>query len=115
MSEVNLVGTVGKDPELRFGQTGTAVCSFSVAVNRKRGDEQETHWVDVVCFKSLAENVAESVTKGQRVMVMGNVDQQKWEDKNGGGARSKLQVVAFNVGPDLSWASAVVTKNEREQ
>lgn len=112
MAEVNIVGNVGKDPELRFTKSGKAVCSFSVAVNRKRGEETESHWVDVTCWSSLAENVAESIAKGTRVMVMGNVDQQTWEN-DAGEKRSKLQVIAWNVGPDLSYATAVIAKNER--
>lgn len=113
MSNVTVIGTLGADPELRFTPNGSAVCDFSIAENKGKGDDQVTHWFDVVCWKQLAENVAESLTKGTRVIVSGQLEQQTWDDRNGGGKRSKVQIVAWNVGPDLSYATASVVKNER--
>lgn len=112
MSSVTIVGTLGGEPELRFSQSGKAGCTLSVCENRKRGEETEAHWYDVQCWGRLAENVAESLRKGDRVIVSGQLEQRKWEKD--GEKRSKVQVVAWNVGPDLSWATCSVEKNPRE-
>jgi single-strand DNA-binding protein len=112
MSNVVIVGTLGGDPELRFTPTGKAVANFSIAENRGKDDQQSTHWFDVVCWNSLAENVSESLSKGMRVIVNGILEQQKWETDSGD-KRSKIQVVAWQIGPSLEYATAQVTKNER--
>lgn len=112
MSNVTVVGTLGADPELRFTPSGTAVCNFSVAENRGKGEEQVAHWFEVTCWKTLAENVAESLRKGDRVILSGQLEQHKWETDSGD-KRSKIQIVAWNVGPDLSWATCTVEKNQR--
>ncbi|MCU1493890.1 MAG: single-strand binding protein [Acidimicrobiaceae bacterium] len=115
MSETTIVGNIGQDPELRFTQSGKAICTLSVAVNRKKGEEYVSHWFDVTCWNELAENVAESLTKGMRVLVSGRLEQQTWEDKNGGGKRSKVIIIADEIAPSLRWATASVTKTEQEQ
>jgi single-strand DNA-binding protein len=74
--------------------------------------EEATSFFDVVCWAGLAENVSESVTKGARLIVTGRLDQRSWENQEGE-KRSKVEIVADEVGPSLRWASAVVTKNER--
>jgi single-strand DNA-binding protein len=115
VSSVTVVGNVGRDPELRFTPNGKAVCSFSVAENRKNKSTNETQssWYDVICWNKLAENVAESIPKGTRVIVTGMLQQRTWEDAQGG-KHSKVEIVAWQVGPDLSFATAVVTKQERQ-
>lgn len=118
---VTLVGNVTKDPELRFTPNGTASVSFGLAVNRKWQNrntqewEEEVSFFDVTAFASLAENAAESVGKGDRVVVNGRLRQNTWEDKNTGDKRSKIEVVADEIAPSLRWASAAITKNERPQ
>ena len=69
-------------------------------------------YFDIVCWGQLAENVAESITKGTRLMVTGRLDQRTWETQEGD-KRSKVEIVADEVGPSLRWATASVTKNER--
>jgi len=114
---ISLTGNITRDPELRFAATGgTAVASFGLAVNnRKKGRngeyEDEAHFFDVTVFGDLAEHVAESLTKGMRVLLNGRLQYQQWDDKESGQKRSKVQVVADSVGPDLRWATAVVTKS----
>jgi single-strand DNA-binding protein len=61
----------------------------------------------------MAENVSESLTRGSRVVVTGRLEQRSWEDKNDGSKRSRIEVIADEVGPSLRWATAQVTKNER--
>jgi single-strand DNA-binding protein len=66
----------------------------------------------VVCWRELAENVAASLVRGSRVIVVGRLEQRSWETPDGE-KRSKVEVVADEVGPSLRWATASVTKNER--
>jgi single-strand DNA-binding protein len=115
---VELIGNITRDPELRFTPSGAAVANFGLAVNRRWRNQQTNEWeeqvsfFDIVCWRELAENVAESLTKGSRVMVSGRLDQRSWESDNGE-KRSKVEVVADEIGPSLRWATAQVTRNER--
>ncbi len=109
---VTVVGNVTRDPELRFTQGGMAVASFGLAWNRRRQDqEDEVSFFDVTCFRQMAENVAESVTKGARVVVYGTLQQRSWESQDGD-RRSKVEILADDVAPSLKWATAEVTRNE---
>lgn len=88
MTTVSIVGNVTRDPELRFGNHGgTAFARFTVAVNRrkKKGNDFEdiTSYFEVLCFKEQAEHVAECIAKGTRVVVMGTLDIDEWESKDG--------------------------------
>ena len=115
---VELIGNITRDPELRFTPSGAAVANFGLAVNRRWRNQQTNEWeeqvsfFDIVCWRELAENVAESLTKGSRIMVAGRLDQRSWETDNGE-KRSKVEVVADEIGPSLRWATAQVTRNER--
>ena len=115
---VELVGNVTRDPELRFTPNGAAVATFGLAVNRRWRNQQSNDWeeavsfFDIVCWREMAENVAESVSKGTRVIVTGRLEQRSWESEQGE-KRSKIEVIADEIGPSLRWATAEVTKNER--
>ena len=115
---VTIVGNVTRDPELRYTPSGAALASFGVAVNRRWRDPQSNDWkesvsfLDVVCWKEMADNVCESLSKGTRIVVTGRLEQRSWED-NDGNKKSKVEIVADEVGPSLRWASAEITKNER--
>lgn len=112
-NNIAIVGNVTRDPELRFTQGGTAICNFGIAWNkRKKGDEEdEVSFFNITAFQSLAENVAESITKGTRVVITGTLQQRSWEDKEGA-KRSSVEIIADEVSPSLRWASAKVTKND---
>jgi len=116
-NSVSLVGNITRDPELRFTPSGQATASFGLAVNRRWQDRQSGEWqeatsfFDVVCWREMAENVAESLTRGARVVVTGRLEQRSWDQD--GEKRSKVSVVADDLGPSLRWATATVTKNER--
>ena len=77
---VELIGNVTRDPELRFTPNGAAVANFGLAVNRRWRNQKTNEWeeqvsfFDVVCWRELAENASESLTKGTRVMVSGRLD-----------------------------------------
>lgn len=107
-AQVSLVGNITRDPELRFSAAGNAVVGFGLAVNRKRNDEEVTSFFDVTAFGTLAEHVAE-LPKGCRVMVIGRLEQRSWEKD--GEKRSKVEIVADEIGPSLRWATASVTKS----
>lgn len=107
-----IVGNLTRTPELRFSNAGTPICTMSVAVNRKRGDDEETSFFDVVAFKSLAENVSESLARGQRVVVCGRLQQRAWETPEGE-KRAKVEIVADAIGPDLLWATCDVHRSDR--
>lgn len=113
---VTVVGNVTRDPELRFTPSGAAVATFGLAWNRRsqnaRGEmEEQVSFFDVTCWRQLAENVAESVTKGTRVVVYGRLDQRSWETPDGE-RRSKVEIVADEVAPSLRWATAEITRND---
>lgn len=113
-----ITGNLTRDPELRFTPNGQAVATFGVAVNRKwkdaRGEQQErTSFFDVKCWRELAENVTNSLAKGDRVIVTGRLEQRSWETDSGE-KRSKVEIVADEVGPSLRWANATVTRVERQ-
>jgi single-strand DNA-binding protein len=117
-NSVTLVGNVTRDPELRFTNTGQPTASFGLAVNRRWQNRQTQEWeeavsfFDVVCWREMAEYVSETLTKGSRVMVAGRLEQRSWETQDGD-KRSKVEVVADEIGPSLRWATAQITRNER--
>ena len=109
---VTIVGNVTRDPELRYTPAGAAVANFGVAWNRKvQNDEDVVSFFDITCWRNLAENVSESITKGSRVIVYGRLDQRSWENQDGE-RRSKVEIVADDVAPSLKWATADLTRNE---
>lgn len=117
-NSVTLVGNVTRDPELRFTPSGQPTASFGLAVNRRWQDRQSGEWqeavsfFDIVCWREMAENASESLSRGSRVIVTGRLEQRSWENQEGE-KRSKVEVVADEIGPSLRWATATVTKNER--
>lgn len=110
---VTITGNMTRDPELRFSQTGMPIATFGMAWNKKRQDreEEDVSFFDVVCFYSLAENAAESLQKGMRVIVNGHLQYRSWESPEGG-TRSKVEIIANEVSPSLRWATADVRRNE---
>ena len=105
-THVSLVGNITSDPVLRTTGKGTAVLNFSIAVSEST---DKTSFYDVTAWQDLAQNAAETLHKGLRVVVMGVLTQSSWET-NEGERRNKVQVVADAIGPDLRWATAHVTK-----
>lgn len=115
-NSVTVVGNVTRDPELRFTPSGAAVATFGLAWNRRsqnaRGEtEEQVSFFDVTCWRQLAENVAESVSKGTRVVVYGRLEQRSWETPDGD-RRSKVEIIADDVAPSLRWATADITRND---
>jgi len=115
---ITIVGNVTRDPELRYTPSNQSVTTFGLAVNRRWQNRQSQEWeestsfFDVVCWGSLAENVGDSVAKGTRVIVNGRLEQRSWETQEGE-KRSKIEVIADEVGPSLRWATARAQKSDR--
>src|SRR3979411_2193722 len=115
---VTIVGNITRGPERRFTPSGQATATFGVAVNRVWTDRQSqerkeaTSFFDIVCWGQLAENAAQSLSRGTRVIVSGRLDQRSWENQEGE-KRSKIEITADEVSPSLRWATAQITKNER--
>jgi single-strand DNA-binding protein len=115
-NQVVIVGNLTRDPELRYTPNGAALVKFGVAVSRRFKDDAtgqwkdaETSFFDVTAWRQLAENVAESLTQGSRVVVVGRLRTNSWETPEGE-KRSKIEIEAEEVGPSLKWATAKVEK-----
>lgn len=99
LNKVFIMGRLTRDPELRRTQSGTAVTSFSLAVDRdfkSQSGERETDFIDVVAWRSTAEFVAKYFTKGRMAVVEGRLQIRSWQDKDGNNRRT-AEVVADNV------------------
>ena len=117
-NSVTLVGNITDDPELRFTPSGRPVANFTVAVNRRWKDPQG-EWQDKLdgffrcnCWADMAENVAESLKKGTRVVLTGRLQQRTWETPEGD-KRSAMEVQVEEIGPSLKWSVASVQKSQR--
>jgi single-strand DNA-binding protein len=117
-NNITIVGNVTRDPELRFTASGQATATFGIAVNRRWQNRQTNEWEEAVSFfnvvtwRELAENAAESLHKGTRVLVSGRLEQRSWETQDGE-KKTVVDIVADEVGPSLKWASAQIVRNER--
>jgi single-strand DNA-binding protein len=115
-SSTTLVGNVTRDPDLRYTPSGRGVVSFGLAVNRRyqvNGEWQEqVSFFNVTAWAELGENIAASITKGNRVIVTGRLEQRSYDDREGN-KRSTVELVADACGPDLRWATAEVSRTER--
>ena len=99
LNKIILMGRMTRDPELRRTQSGTAVASFSLAVDRdykSQSGEKETDFIDIVAWRSTAEFVSKYFSKGRMAVVEGRLQVRDWTDQNGGKRRS-AEVVADNV------------------
>lgn len=102
LNKVFLLGNLTRDPDLRSLPSGQAVCELGLAVNRRYTSStgeavEEPCFVDVVVWGRSAENCKQFLEKGSQVMIEGRLQLDQWEDRNGGGKRSKLRVVAEQV------------------
>jgi len=113
---ITVVGNITRDPELRFTTGGRAVASFGIAVNRRyqvnNEWQEQTSFFDVVAWAQLGENAAASLSKGSRVIVNGRLEQRSWETQDGE-KRSKVEIVADEIGPSLRWATAQLARTDR--
>jgi|SRR5680860_502305 len=118
-NQIVIVGNLTDDPELRFTPQGIPVANFSVAVNRRIFNKETNGWDDKLdgyfrcnIWRDYAENVAQSLTRGTRVLVTGRLTSRSYEDKDGQ-TRYVTEVEADEVCPTLKWATAKVDKVNR--
>jgi single-strand DNA-binding protein len=116
---ITVVGNLTADPELRFTQSGAAVASFTVASTPRTFDKQSGEWKDgealfLRCnvWRQVAENVAESLTRGSRVLVSGRLRQRSFDTKEGE-KRTVVELEVDEIGPSLRYATAKVNKVSR--
>jgi single-strand DNA-binding protein len=107
---VALVGNLTDDPEVRFTPQGTAVASFRLAVTPRVNDggtwkDGDTSFFRINAWRDLAEHVTDSLSKGDRALVLGRLKSRSWETPEGE-RRSTVEVEAEEVGPSLKWATA---------
>jgi len=116
---ITIIGNITGDPELRFTPSGAAVANFTVASTPRAFDRQSNEWKDgetlfMRCsvWRDAAENVAESLNRGTRVIVSGRLKSRSYET-NEGEKRTVIEMEVDEVGPSLRYASAKVTKTQR--
>ncbi|MEE6287080.1 single-stranded DNA-binding protein [Georgenia sp. MJ173] len=116
---ITVVGNLTADPELRFTPSGAAVASFTVASTPRTFDRQSNEWKDAETlfmrcsvWREAAENVAESLAKGNRVVVQGRLVQRSFETREGE-KRTVVEMQVDEVGPSLRYATAKVTRTPR--
>lgn len=114
---ITVIGNLTADPELRFTPNGAPVANFTVASTPRTFDRQSNEWRDgeamfLNCsvWRQYAENVAESLSKGMRVIVQGNLKARSFEDRDGN-RRTSYEIDVTEVGPSLRYASAKVARN----
>ena len=116
---ITVVGNLVADPELRFIPSGAAVANFRIASTPRTFNRETNQWEDgealfltCNCWRQMAENVAESLTKGMRVIVTGKLKQRSYQTKDGEN-RTVYEIEVDEVGPSLRYATATVTRADR--
>lgn len=116
-NHVTLVGNTTDDPELRTLPKGGQLTTFRLAVTRRYKDntgevQRNTGFFNVACWGDLAEHVAETVSKGDRLTVVGRLELDQWTDKDGG-HRERVQIRASDVSVSLRWSTATIHHDRR--
>ena len=117
-NQIMIVGNLTRDPEIRYTSSGQANARLGIAVSRRWQNRQTNEWEErtsffnVVAWGDMAENISDTLGKGNRVIVNGRLEQRSWETDQGE-KRSVVEVVADEIGPSLRWATASVTRSER--
>jgi len=119
-TNITVVGNIVADPELRFTPAGAAVANFRVASTPRRYNSQTNQWEDgeamfLTCnvWRQAAENVAETLSKGMRIIVTGRLKQRSFQTREGEN-RTVFEIDVDEVGPSLRYATAQVNRNPRE-
>jgi single-strand DNA-binding protein len=120
-TNITIAGNLVDDPQLRYTPTGQAVANFRVASTPRRKNQQTQEWEDgeslflsCTVWRQAAENVAESLMRGMRIIVTGRLKQRSYETKEGE-KRTVYEIDVDEVGPSLRNASAKITKADRSQ
>lgn len=120
MTDITFAGNLAADPTIAYTTTGTAVAEFRVIENRRTKDEND-QWTDaepnsfrVKAWRTLAEHLADSVAKGDRVMVTGRLVTERYHDRETGQARTSQHIVADEVGFSLKYHTVKATKAAKQ-
>jgi single-strand DNA-binding protein len=116
---ITVIGNLTSDPELRFTPSGSAVANFTIASTPRTFDRQSNEWKDgetlflrASVWREAAENVAESLTKGMRVIVSGRLKSRSYETKEGE-KRTVIELEVDEIGPSLRYANAKINRTQR--
>ncbi len=122
MHQLNLtiVGNLTDDPDLKFIGTGDATVKFTLAHTpriKRNGEwvDGEVTFMDCIAWRQLAENIAETLRKGHRVIAQGTLRTERWKDKESGQTRTKVVMDVQFAGPEITFATANVKKLERQR
>lgn len=117
---VTVIGNLTNDPELRFSPSGSAVANFTIASTPRTFDRNKNEWVDgetlflrASIWREAAENVAETLTKGMRVIASGRLKSRSYEDKKTQEKRTVIEFEVDEIGPSLKYANAKVNRTQR--
>jgi len=117
---VTFEGNVAADLEVAYTTSGKQVVRFPVLVNRRRKDPDTGNWTDAeptrhncIAFGTLGEHIADSLGKGDRILIVGTVTTDTWADKDTGDKRTMPRVLVDAAGPSLRWATTTVRKAHR--
>ena len=117
---ITVIGNLTNDPELRFTPSGSPVANFTIASTPRTFDKNSNEWKDgetlflrAAVWKEAAENVAESLTKGMRVIIEGRLKSRSYETKEGE-KRTVIELEVDEIGPSLKYANAKVNRTQRK-
>ena len=105
MNNITIAGNVGRDPELKYTPANLAILKFSVADTSGKDDKKKTTWHDIVVFGEQAEIVAEKIGKGVRVVIIGRLQIENFEKKDGTKGK-RVEVIADEVAVSLRWGAS---------
>lgn len=111
-NHITVTGKVGQDPELRYTPGGMAILTFSIADTYGKDDKKKTTWHDIKVFNKLAENVANSISKGSTVIVVGRFEQEEFTKKDGTKGKA-FKIIADECGVSCRWNAWVADQTDK--
>lgn len=108
MNNITVAGNLAKDPELAYSANGEPICKFAIGSKDKSTSDDVT-WHNVVCFRGLAENAAGSLSKGNRVLVVGRLSKRNYQKKDGTQGQS-VEIIANDISASMLFSTVEITK-----
>ena len=110
-NHITVVGNIGQELELRYTQSGMAICSFSIGDTYGKDDKKKTTWHNVTAFSKLAENLCASASKGDSVIISGRYEQEEYTKKDGTKGKG-IKIIADEIGMSIRWNAWVKDRTE---